>query len=68
MKEFIIISELILALAAIVVFLRIRNFLKKHENEKMSDHRETFRKMVYQLMLVGVAIFSLGAVYLVAGL
>ena len=65
MKTFIAISELILAAAATVIFLKVRSFLNKHENEDMAQHREYFRKMVYSMMIVGILIISLSAIYLV---
>ncbi len=65
MEKYIAIAEIILAIAAMIIFFILRSYLKKHENEKMELHRNFIRKMTLALMLVSVTILSLGAIYLV---
>ena len=67
MKTAIVITELILAAVAVIIFLSVTGYLKKHENEKLSDHKPYLRKLLLALILDGALILALGAVYLVIG-
>ncbi len=65
MEKIIAVAEIILAVIAIILFFVLKNYIKKHENENMSSHRTFIRRMTLALMLVGVMILSLAAIYLV---
>ncbi len=65
MEKIIAISEIILAIVAVALFIVLKSYLKKHENENMNIHREFIRKMTLALMLDGAAILSLAAIYLI---
>ncbi len=67
MKNIIIITELILAFVAVIIFLSLKSYLKKHGNDTVESHSAYIKKMLLALIFDGALIFSVGAIYLVMG-